>query len=103
MIVRLWRGWAPAATADQYQTHVTTAVFPKLRRIDGFAGARVLRRAAGHRVEFLVMTEWASWDAVRAFAGESPEVAVVEPEARAVLSDFDEHVQHFELAFESPT
>ena len=38
--------------------------------------------------------------AVRAFAGDDPSVAVVEPEARAVLRDLDAHVTHFELALE---
>jgi hypothetical protein len=36
-------------------------------------------------------------DAVRKFAGAKPENAVVEPEARAVLTDFDESVTHFEV------
>ncbi len=100
MIVRLWRGRARRETADAYQHHVTTAVFPKLDAIDGFRGARVLRREVGGRVEFLVMTEWASWDAIRAFAGTTPDVAVVEPDARAVLDDFDTHVEHFEVSNE---
>lgn len=34
---------------------------------------------------------------VRAFAGEQPEVAVVEPEARAVLVRFDDTVSHYEV------
>lgn len=100
MIVRLWRGRARPESADAYQHHVTRTVFPKLTRIDGFLGARVLRRAVQGRVEFLVITEWRSWDAIRAFAGGSPDVAVVEPDARAVLDDFDTHVDHFEVAYE---
>ena len=36
-------------------------------------------------------------EAVRKFAGEEPEKAVVEPEARAVLTAFDESVTHFEV------
>ena len=36
-------------------------------------------------------------EAVCKFAGLKPEKAVVEPEARAVLSDFDETVKHFEI------
>jgi mannose-6-phosphate isomerase-like protein (cupin superfamily) len=37
-------------------------------------------------------------DAIRSFAGENVDVAVVEPEARAVLEDFDTRVRHIELA-----
>jgi heme-degrading monooxygenase HmoA len=100
MVVRVWKGRASAAHADAYQTHVTTAVFPKLGRIAGFLGGRVLRRDIGEEVEFMVATEWASLDAIRVFAGTRPEVAVVEPEARSVLTQFDEHVEHFVVAHE---
>jgi hypothetical protein len=36
-------------------------------------------------------------EAVREFAGVKAEKAVVEPEARAVLTSFDESVTHFEV------
>jgi heme-degrading monooxygenase HmoA len=101
MIVRLWRGRARAESADAYQRHVTTNVFPKLERLYGFIRGRVLRRRVDDQVEFLVMTEWASLDAVRAFAGDELDRAIVEPAARLVLADFDTHVEHFEVVQES--
>jgi heme-degrading monooxygenase HmoA len=62
----------------------------------------VLRRDVEEGVvEFLVITRWDSLDAIRAFAGPTPEVAVVEPAARTLLSDFDDFVRHYELAWES--
>jgi len=94
MIARLWKGVAGSpAGADAYQRHVTARVFPELRKIPGHKGAQVLRRDR----EFLVITFWESMDAIRKFAGPDPERAVVEPEARAVLSEFDEHVSHYEV------
>ena len=36
-------------------------------------------------------------EAVKAFAGEDYEAAVVPPKARAVLSHFDERSQHYEV------
>jgi hypothetical protein len=42
-----------------------------------------------------------SLDAVRAFAGEDHEVAVVPPKARALLSRFDARSQHYEVRAES--
>lgn len=100
MIVRLWKGRAPAESADLYERHVATAVFPKLEALEGYLRGRVGRREVDRHVEFLVMTEWASWSAIRAFAGDTPDRAVVEPAARAVLSDFDAHVEHFEVVLE---
>jgi hypothetical protein len=41
-----------------------------------------------------------SLDAVRAFAGEDYEAAVVPPKARALLSRFDERSQHYEVRAE---
>jgi len=40
-------------------------------------------------------------DAVRSFAGPDPAKAVVEAEARSVLTDFDESVTHFEVVHHS--
>ena len=94
MIARLWRGRANNATdADAYQLHVTMRVLPALRAMTGHRGARVLRQGE----EFLVITFWESMEAIRRFAGSDAERAVVEPEARAVLSQCDERVSHYEV------
>ncbi|MBI1776649.1 MAG: antibiotic biosynthesis monooxygenase [Proteobacteria bacterium] len=97
MIARVWCGQATIANADAYVRHVTGTVFPRLGRIAGHEGAYLLRRVEAERVEFIALTLWDSMDAVRAFAGARPEQAVVEPEARAVLSSFDDLVAHFEV------
>src|SRR5262245_9638948 len=109
MILRIWRGRAQSANAQAYFEHVTEYVFPQLTTLPGHRGASVLRREIAEpgvtrpepTVEFLVITRWDSLDAVRHFAGPNPEVAVVEPAARALLSDFDEFVRHFDLAYDS--
>jgi heme-degrading monooxygenase HmoA len=97
MIVRLWRGRALPGAADAYERHVASSVFPKLQRLDGYVGGRVLRRTLDRHVEFMVLTEWSSLTAIRAFAGDALDRAVVEPEAQAILSDYDTHVEHFEV------
>lgn len=40
-------------------------------------------------------------EAIRALAGADYETAVVAPAAREVLVRYDEHVRHFETAFEA--
>ncbi|MFN8058012.1 MAG: antibiotic biosynthesis monooxygenase [Vicinamibacterales bacterium] len=97
-IVRVWRGATTLANAAGYERHVTTVVANGLVSLPGYLGMTVLRRRDGERVEFLVMTRWTSMDAVTAFAGASIDLAVVEPEARALLADFDTVVRHFEVA-----
>ena len=102
MIARLWRGIARTPSdADAYQRHVTKTVFPSLAAIPGHRGAKVLRRATAGQIEFVVMTLWDSMDAIREFAGDKPETAVVEPEARAVLVEYDDFVHHYEIAYEA--
>jgi hypothetical protein len=49
-------------------------------------------------VEFLAVTLWESIDAIKGFAGENFEIAVLEPEARAVLSQFDDFACHYEVS-----
>lgn len=101
MIARTWRGETIPANADRYLRFVTENFFPSLRAIAGHRGAYVLRRDAAGTVEFQVITMWDSMQAIREFAGQNPEAAVVEPEARSLLTDFDAHVRHFEVVHDS--
>jgi uncharacterized protein len=96
-VLRLWRGRATAARAIEYLRHVSAKVFPQIESIPGHRGAFLLRRPVDGGTEFLVLTLWASMDAVGRFAGPDPDRAVVEPAARAALSDFDEVVTHYEV------
>jgi hypothetical protein len=99
MIARIWRGWAATREkAAAYQRHVTGKVFPALPAVAGHRGALLLRREDEGRIEFLAMTLWASPEAIRGFAGDDIERAVVEPEARAVLAGFDDVARHYEVA-----
>jgi heme-degrading monooxygenase HmoA len=97
MIARIWRGRAMTENAPHYRQHATQQVFPSLARLPGHRGAYLLTRETGDQVEFLAVTLWDTIDSVRKFAGSYPEVAVVEPEARALLSDFDDFARHYEL------
>jgi heme-degrading monooxygenase HmoA len=97
MVVRAWRGYSAAADAQQYPRHLLHSVRPKLEQLAGFRGLYLLRRRELEEIEYLVLTLWDSMDAVRAFAGEQPDLAVVEPEARAALVRFDNVVSHYEV------
>ena len=97
MIVRIWRGQTTAKNADAYRRHVTDSVFPTLEQISGHIAAYLLQRKTADHVEFLVVTLWESIEAVKKFAGADPDVAVVEPEARAVLVEFDDFARNYEV------
>ncbi len=101
IIVRSWRGRASLAQPDVYPAHFAHSVLPALRGIDGFLGATLLREVQGEAIEFLVLTRWASRAAIRAFAGDDPDRAVVEPEAVAALISFDATVHHYDVVQET--
>jgi len=97
MILRMWRGESRVERAAEYVQHATKTVFPKLQKITGYRGAYLVRRTVSEGVEFLVLTFWDSMEAIQKFAGKEADRAVVEPEAQAILSSFDEVVRHFEV------
>jgi heme-degrading monooxygenase HmoA len=98
MIARIWHGWATPENADAYERLVRDEILPGIDRIDGFAGFDLLRTdRPGEEVEFVTVTFFESLEAVRAFAGEDYEAAVVPPEARRLLTRFDERSRHYQL------
>ncbi|MBV8601200.1 MAG: antibiotic biosynthesis monooxygenase [Candidatus Eremiobacteraeota bacterium] len=101
MIVRCWTARATPQGARDYAAFFERALAPKLRELAGHRGSLVLQRENETSVEILVMTSWESPAAIDAFAGADREAAVVEPEAAALLLDYDRRVKHYLAAFES--
>jgi len=97
VIVRSWRGKASVAKADAYPTHFRKNVLPELRSVAGFLGASLLKQQTEAATDYLVLTRWASMEAITGFAGSDVAKAVVEPEAIAALIDYDRTVQHYEV------
>lgn len=98
MIARIWHGWAPPTTADDYQHHYQSEVTEHLHAVPGFRGARLLRREDGEEVAFTSITLFTSLAAVRDFTGPNYEHAVIEDTARRALNRWDERVTHHQVA-----
>jgi heme-degrading monooxygenase HmoA len=98
MIARMWGGSARPDNADAYVRHLQQKTLPALASLPGHRGAYVLRRDAGDRVAFTVITLWDSVDAIAAFSGGDPEKAVVPPDAAALLASYDTRAVHWEVA-----
>ena len=105
MILRIWHGWTDLGNADAYEALLKEEIFVGIRErnIPGYGGIRLLRRSLGSEVEFVTIMTFQDLDAVRQFAGEAYELAVVPPEAQALLARFDQHSQHYELRVDAPT
>lgn len=99
MIARIWRGTAALPAADAYCGHFAMKVVPHLKELAGHRGAYLLRREVDGQVEFVAVTLWDSLEAITRFAGADPSVAIVEPEARTILSGYDDVVQHYDVAY----
>jgi heme-degrading monooxygenase HmoA len=99
MICRIWHGWTSPQNADAYESLLRTEIFHGIheRKIDGFHGIDLLRRAAGDEVEFVTVMWFESLDAVRTFAGADYEVAVVPDAARKLLTRYDARSAHYEV------
>jgi antibiotic biosynthesis monooxygenase (ABM) superfamily enzyme len=102
MISRIWHGWTTPANADAYEKLLEEEIFIGIqkRRISGYKGIQLLRRSLGDEVEFVTIMWFDSLEAVRVFAGEDYETAVVPPKARALLARFDAHSQHYDVKAE---
>ena len=102
MIARIWHGWTIPDNADKYETLLKEEIFTGIqnRHIPGFRGIQLLRRPLDDEIEFVTIMLFDSLDAVRAFAGDDYEQAVVPPQARLLLSHYDQRSQHYEVKSE---
>lgn len=98
MISRIWHGWTSRENAAAYGTLLRSEILPGItaRRLRGYRGAHLLQRDVPEGVEFVTILWFESLDAVRQFAGEDYEKAVVPEEARRLLSRFDERAAHYD-------
>jgi heme-degrading monooxygenase HmoA len=93
----MWKARSAADQSAAYIEHATKKVFPAIQAIAGQRGEYLLRRTVEGEVELVVLTFWDSMESVKKFAGAEPDKAVIDPEARAMLTSFDESVIHYEV------
>jgi antibiotic biosynthesis monooxygenase (ABM) superfamily enzyme len=102
MISRIWHGWTTPSNADAYEELLKSEIFVGIRdrQIAGYRGIQLIRRDLGDEIEFVTIMWFDSLEAVRVFAGEDYEAAVVPPKAGALLERFDARSQHYEVRME---
>ena len=101
MIERVWTARTTRDGAIKYADHFRRAVLPELSAIAGYQGARLLERELNGGIEIVVVTRWQTLDAIRAFAGDELDRAVVHDEAAALFSDYDRKVRHYGVVQEA--
>lgn len=98
MIARLWHGVTPAPRSDEYLDYLYRTGLKDYRKVTGNLGVYVLRRVKDEQAEFLLISLWNSWDAIRRFAGPDYEKAVYYPEDHQFLLELAPNVEHYEVA-----
>ena len=100
MIARIWKARATSERVREYADYLKSTVVPELSAIHGYEGVSLLQREQNGAVEVTVVTWWESLEAIRAFAGEAIETAVVHDSAARMLIDFDRSVEHHQVIFD---
>jgi heme-degrading monooxygenase HmoA len=98
MIGRIWRGTTRAQDADAYLAYLEKTGLPDYEATPGNRGVLVLRRLQEETAEFLLLSFWEDFDAVRRFAGPQPEKAVYYLEDERFLLGKEPNVTHYEVA-----
>jgi heme-degrading monooxygenase HmoA len=98
MIARIWTGTVRQADAEEYADYIRRTGFSKYAETQGNHGAWLLRRDEDRRSEFITLSLWASVEAIRAFAGDDIDAAVLYPEDERYLIDGKSTVMHYHVA-----
>lgn len=96
MITRNWTGVVKPERTNDYIAHLQNDTFKKLKTIKGFKHASIHKREVTDGIEFLVVTHWDSMDAIREFAGDAADIAVVPQVAQEMMVRYDPVVRHYE-------
>jgi hypothetical protein len=96
-ISRHWSAIAKKERATEYIDHLKHDTFVKLQSIEGFRKASILHLEVEKGVRFLVITEWESLDAIKKFAGEDCEIAVVPPLVQDIMLEYDRKATHYTI------
>jgi len=98
-IIRTWKGWTTLENAPVYEDMLINEVFPTVKKngVLGLEKVSISTQEKQDEMEFFLMLQFDSLDAVKTFAGENYEMAYIPENAKRVLSRYDKKAQHFEL------
>ena len=102
MIARIWTGAVQTSDADEYASYIRETGFDAYGQTTGNRGAWLLRRDDGGTTEFITLSLWDSVAAIRDFAGEDIEAAVLYPEDERYLIDGESRIAHYDVVDRIP-
>jgi len=98
-IIRTWKGWTTIKNAPIYREMLINEVFPAVKKkgVDGLEKVSISVKNKSDEVEFFLVLQFESLEAVKTFAGEHYEIAYIPENAKKVLSRYDEKAEHYEF------
>lgn len=102
MIARILRGTVRPDDADAYVAYVEQTGIRNYRETEGNISAHILVRELEGATEIATLTFWDSMEAIRAFAGDNPELARYYPEDDRYLIERPVTVEHHEVPVFAP-
>ena len=98
-IIRTWKGWTTIENAKIYEDLLINKIFPAVKKkgVKGLEKVSITIQQQLEEVEFFLILEFTSIDAVKTFAGENYKIAYMPEEAQRVLLRYEETAQHYEF------
>jgi len=96
--VRIWRGVTLTAKSEQYLEYLNKVVVPACQIAEGNEGLFVMKECQGELTHFLLLTLWASSEALAKYTGTADDDVVnPTPEERNMLLAFESTARHYQV------
>lgn len=98
MIARSWHGAVPIDKAEGFRQYLLKTGIADTESIKGNLGSYMYSQTQDEYEHFFMVSYWTDYDAIRAYAGLNPQIAVTYPEDSEYSLISDPIVLHFEVA-----
>jgi len=95
-VARVWHGRTPNGKAAEYSKYLAESI-RKFRTIPGNLGYEMMEERVGDETHFLVVSYWASRDAIHAYAGADIQKTRPLPRDAEFLVDPEPTVKNYQL------
>lgn len=95
-ITRIWHGRIKKEDLPEYRAYIEATGIKEYRDISGNLSAKILTRIEDDICHFMTVTEWDSYESIKAFAGEDYRLAKYYDQDKHFLLEFETYVTHYE-------